>query len=336
MTDYNSPTQRKFPAFMALNEDIQLNILSFISDTPFATTDTTYTNNINENQLMDLCKSPLTHTLPLVSKHFRSLLGSKQADYLWKETLVRRIENEPFIWKKGMLSLITRWENNPSTAAALENTDDAEIILNAAYESRQKFYAYTSPVSNINQLLFRSLVSGYVRLVAPAFIMEGDAQIDNMIALHFFEPRYRILIRQVMANFPPEYSRGETIRGPNYPQFIYANNTPVSVSIPAVIVQVKQCYIHDNGEADVFLMPTAHVWLERIWVRPNSGRLHVASAIRMPEKASLNMEDNSAASFYTTHGHHIDEHTAIPTSYEHHSIFQILSEVYRHNRTQDR
>lgn len=341
MADYvlSSKTKDKpfFPKFMLLNEDIQLNIISFISDTPFATTDTTYTNNINQNQLLELGLSPLTYILPVVSKHFHSLLKSTQADYLWKESLIRRIENESFIWKNGLMSLITKLENNTETTDSIKDVNDANIILNAAYKSYSDFYGLTSPVDNINQLLFRNVVCDYVRIVAPVFVMEGDAKIDQVIGLHLFEPRYRLLMEEVMSDMPFRYKMGEALPGPNYPTFIYANNTPIGVSTPAVIVQVNQCVMHENGEADVFLMPIAHVWLERIWMRPNTGRLHMASAVRMPEKASLNMEDNSALFYHATHHgqHRSDDHVGVPNSAEYQSIFQILSEVYQHNRLQE-
>jgi len=329
MTERSTTASKFFPRFMTLNEDIQLNILSFISDTPFATTDTTYTNNINENQLIDLCESPLTHVLPLVSQHFRTLLQLVEADYLWKESLIRRIQNEPFIWKEGILSMIAKWDNNAATSSTLEDVDDAERILNVASGSYRKFQGVTndSVVKDIHQLLFRNIVSGYIRCEGPVFIMEGDAHLNQLLGLHLFEPRYRLLIREVMSKSPQEHMMGNPIPGPNYPTFIYANHSSISPSTPAVLVQVKQCSIYQSGEADVFLMPIAHVWIEREWERPKSGGLHMARAIRMPKKASLNMGETALAAYYTMTRERRE-------AGEDYSIQQILSEVYQHNQLQ--
>merc|ERR1711982_302695 len=97
---------------------------------------TNYTIKINLNRSDDSCESPLKHLLPMVSQYFRELLQSQQADYLWKESLVRRMEDEPFIWKNGMLSMIAKWDGNViTTAKSLDDEDDAEVILNAATSS---------------------------------------------------------------------------------------------------------------------------------------------------------------------------------------------------------
>merc|ERR1711862_515334 len=169
-----------------LNEDMQLHVLSFISDAPFSTNDKTYTNNINSNQLDDLCESPLTHVLPIVSQHFRTLLRSQQADYLWKESLVRRIKTESFIWKSGILYMIAEWDSS-ADMSSLNDVNDADLLLNAASKSYKKFLGIdinSTAVNNIYQMLFRSIVSGYLRFEGPVFIMPGNAQLNHLIGLH--------------------------------------------------------------------------------------------------------------------------------------------------------
>lgn len=277
-----------FPQFMSLNEDMQLQIISFISDTPFETLDTTDARNMDENQLIDLCQSTLTHTLPFVSKYFYVLLRSSEGDHLWKESLMRRMQKDnSFTWKNGICALIKKWENDNITAElSLHHTNDAESLLKVASRSYQKYHGIAWLENNINQLLFRSVVTGYVRYTGHVFIMPGNAQVGELTALRLFELRYRLLISEVMVNFPTVYGMGEVISGPNYPTFIYANNTPISVGTSAVIVQVKQCFTSENGIAQVIVMPIAHVLLERIWIRPNCGNLHMASVIRMPESTT--------------------------------------------------
>ena len=113
--------------------------------------------------------------------------------------------------------------------------------------------------------------------------------------MHFFEPRYRLLIAEVMAREPPHHRAGVPIvpsSRRNFPRFIYANHTPLAPRSPACIVQVRQCRIYENSTADVLLVPIAHVWLERISVRPNTGGLYEATVIRMGGGASRAVENN--------------------------------------------
>ncbi len=130
--------------------------------------------------------------------------------------------------------------------------------------------------------------------------------------LHFFEPRYHILISEVMAGYPVSARRGQQIRpyvpgispsfsnsvsvmdddikssvldlveknesllGENHlPMFIHAHQD-FRANCAATIVQVQICSISPNGSADVLLKPIAHIWIEKIWERPVTGGLYEA------------------------------------------------------------
>jgi len=118
--------------------------------------------------------------------------------------------------------------------------------------------------------------------------MSGNLQLGEAYGLHFFEPRYRLLIHDVMADQPEEARRGGRVRGEA--MFVHANRAPPTRSAPAVLVRVLRCEIYGDGRADVLLMPCAHVWLEELWVRPNSGHLYYARCLRMNETASREMD----------------------------------------------
>ena len=72
--------------------------------------------------------------------------------------------------------------------------------------------------------------------------------------LHFYEPRYRMLIAQVMQDYPEEAKNGGHIANP--PVFVHANRG-LSPTMPATLVQVMRCEIFPDGRANVQLMPQA-------------------------------------------------------------------------------
>jgi len=146
--------------------------------------------------------------------------------------------------------------------------------------------------------LFRKLVQN-LRFRSPIFYMPGPVTIGVEFGLHFYEPRYRLLISEVMAPYPVVFRRGDPIQlegsgHQSYPKFIYANHSPLERGAPAVIVEVRQCLINPNGTADVFLCPTAYIWIEDIRERPNSGALYDARAIRMTEASMAAIERQAA------------------------------------------
>ena len=103
----------------------------------------------------------------------------------------------------------------------------------------------------------------------------------------------------MLAPYPVAFRRGDPIQlegsgHRHYPKFIYANHSPLERGAPAVIVEVRQCLINPNGTADVFLCPTAYIWLEDIRERPNSGALYDARAIRMTEASAAALERQAA------------------------------------------
>ncbi len=98
-----------------------------------------------------------------------------------------------------------------------------------------------------------------------------------------------------MAGEPQQHREGVPIirrSRTNFPQFIYAYNSALACGSPACIVQVRQCRIYNDRRADVLLVPVAHVWLERIRLRPSTGNLYEATVIRMNRKASCIVEEN--------------------------------------------
>ena len=163
--------------------------------------------------------------------------------------------------------------------------------------------------------LYRHILSQYIKYTSPLFYMPDQIQIGNEFGIHFFEPRYRLLIAEVMEPFPQSYRRGADImpliskllynhnqpfqrRSSPHPTFIYANNSPLKQNSVVTIVNVRQCSINPNNTADVFLNPIAYGRIEHVWERPNSHRLYEAKIIRMDEAECYAYEQESYARFY--------------------------------------
>ena len=124
-----------------------------------------------------------------------------------------------------------------------------------------------------------------------------EVRLGQEFGLHFFEPRYRLLIEEVMADEPIAHRYGMPIvplKGRTFPQFIYANHSSLAPGSPACLVQVRQCSIYPDRRADVVLKPIAYVWLERIVVSPNSGNLCEATVTQMGRRASYAIEHSNA------------------------------------------
>lgn len=118
--------------------------------------------------------------------------------------------------------------------------------------------------------LYRYLLSNHIRYCAPVFYMPDEGiQLAHPFSLHFFEPRYRRLIAEVMAPYPQSFRNGGNTTPPDGitppPTFIYGNRSPFKRGNLALIVRVMQCVIKRDGTADVCLCPLEHVRVEEIW-----------------------------------------------------------------------
>jgi hypothetical protein len=241
-----------FHHFPLLHEDLQIFILSFISEAPFE----------------DPQKpSPLTNVLPYVSKQVRVMCLS---DYLWRMALERLVKKDPFLWVQGLLKLHMCDSSSPHFVRSVH-----EGLHEPGYFS-----------------VFRLVVERYLRFTGPVFMMSGVVHLGEPIGLHFFEPRYRLLIRQVMDGYNVDDHSGFVLqRNGEYPTFVYAHVAPFAPTSPACLVEVRQCTIHPNRSADVMLMPVAYTRIERLWEAPNTGRLHFAQCLRMGQEDSQALEE---------------------------------------------
>ena len=234
-------------------------ILSFVADVPF--------EDPNE-------QSSVPHVLPFVSKQFHSMC---QSNYFWQMALERLVVKDPSLWKEGLLKLYSSCDESSPHFVRLVH----EGLLEPGYAS-----------------LYRMVVDRFLRFTGPVFMMSGVVSLGEPILLHFFEPRYRLLVQQVLEGYPQEAREGGPItanENGDYPTFVYAHMAPFAPTFPACLVEIRQCTVQPNGSADVMLMPVAYVRIQHLWERPNTGRLHFAQCIRMGGEESRQLEERAHA-----------------------------------------
>jgi len=279
-----SPT---FPQFEMLNDDTIVSVLAFVGDAPFELLS-------SSGRRFEDGRSTMTDVLPLVSKKIYFIL--KNSDYLWKHALIRLVNHDPGSWANGLQQFIlehssdadmTRHnEDGYPSQSDLVNESIRILSASATNDQRGDSFINAADTKLLHHRLFK-LIFKWIRtmsITSPLFYMPGTVRIGSTIGLHFFEPRYRTLISEVMAPFPPSARQGEPITPTSLgavPTFIYANCRILKIGAVVTIVQVITCEIFPDGAADVELKPLSYARISHVWERPDSGRLCEASAFKL-------------------------------------------------------
>lgn len=290
-----------FHYFNELNDELKLNILTFIVDAPF-------------EESASVSGSTLTSVLPFVCHQFNLFCRSK--DFLWSICMRRLIANERDIWAASIAEF---------TGSNLSSSNDFELLVKGCekietliklQEDMQVDRIYGS-----HGELFRYIFRNYILYESPLFYMpDNSIRIGRDFGIHFFEPRYRRLIRQVMAPYPEKFKRGEDITLENGligkpPTFIYAHKSPLKRGTVACVVQVTHCSIHQDGRADVALIPIHYVRVTQVYEEEHSrDHLYFCTSTRLTTQESNDIEESGLRSYaeriaqstYATHGHGID------------------------------
>ena len=256
----------KFPQFTELNDDISCIIISFIADAPYEFE----TKECGRNHTYR--PGTLTATLPFVNKAFH---GYANQDDLWEAALLRQLANEErdHIWKAGLRRLL------PLEHPIANDTDLHREVRNYLGEG----------VSNKD--IYKKITTRHLKFEAPMFLMPYQVSLGEMYGLHLFEPRYRIMIRDLMnaCDNPNEARRGQPIRPGQSDDGMLQPPQLIHFCLPqhlrpgclACVVQVVWCRTYEYETADVQLMPIAWVRLDRIWCREDQGDLFYSKVIRV-------------------------------------------------------
>lgn len=261
-TRQHLPDDKTFPLFSSLGDDVKLHIFSFIAEAPFEPGSPT-------SQPVSF----LTHSLPLVCKHVHQLVRSN--DGFWRDALLRQAAKEP-VWHHSLLQLLPGKEKEGQIVS-----DDFLNIVQEKLNIKSCFE------------LYQKVLNEKIRFTGPVFYMGHPIRLGQPYGLHFFEPRYRRLIAEVMADFSDEARQGghiEEIPQRNPPLFIHAHIHPLSRATPAALVQVIRCRLHIDGRADVFLMPICYLRLEKLGEYVHSGHLYWAQGLRIGQEATCELE----------------------------------------------
>lgn len=125
-----------------------------------------------------------------------------------------------------------------------------------------------------------------------------------MVVIYFLG--YRLLVRELVEGFridehgnlsrATDQSNNRTGSAPadhneiKYPRFVYAYQGSLAIGSFACIVELRNCIIFEDGRANVTLVPCAHVKIESVWERIDSGSLYCVRCLRMGRKSSEMLE----------------------------------------------
>jgi hypothetical protein len=256
--------QPKFPQFAELNEDICRLILSYIADAPL---EQKFPGPIRNGYR----PAALTTSLPLVNKAFNEM---SNLDSFWRPALLRQLKKEDtnHLWKGGLRRLL------PAEFKINEEDDLIDVV--------RKHIGHSVSYREI----YKKVVTHHIRIEAPVFTMPCQLKLGEIFGLHLFEPRYRIMVRDLMdkCENPEEATSGGKIREGRRdgvlepPLLIHAClATRLQPGKMACLVQVVWCRTYEYGTADVQLVPIAWVKLGNSWVKPSSGHLMYGKASRI-------------------------------------------------------
>lgn len=251
-----------FPQFEQFDDDIRKLILSFVAEAP------------SERRLGEYEQDSLTSTLPLVNKEFNRFA---KMDYFWEPILKRQLSNKDhgMLWRDGLRRLLP-----------LEHGMDDEESLKRTVQVISEYFGYHLGYREI----YKKVLTSHIYFDAPIFLMPCQLQIGEIYGLHLFEPRYRLMVHELLMNCenPMEASNGGKIRIGRQdgiltpPLLIHACLGRVAPGELACLVQLVWCHTYEGGTADVRLLPVAWVRFDQIWIRRNAHHLYYAKAWRLP------------------------------------------------------
>jgi Lon protease-like protein len=245
----------------------------------------------------------LTHVLPLVCKRFHALCN--QSNLLWIEALERQMGlwsdmrsdiGQGDLWEVGIKHFIEECHVGDDSTDAPSSTDNSDNIgvdnnefLNQLIPSacdcvikqqQQHEIRKSSPPA---KEVFRQVLLNHKPIRLPVFSMFCPTSIGEEINLRLFEPRYRLLIHEILVGRSERDRKGFPLKNPR-PRFLFANTWQENV---ACVVEVRRCLIRRDGISDISIVPTHWVILTELLQRPESGGLRDGVVMRAPRRIRL-------------------------------------------------
>jgi hypothetical protein len=292
-----SPPPKIFPQYKDCGEEIRRHILSFVASGPMEERDS---NSDDDRQSNGYYPGTLTSILPLVNRECHQLAN---LDIYWEPVFKRQLTNPHHgsLWVEGLQRLLPMEEYNSVQQQRRQQRlrqqqqpqESSSVQGDAALQPLQLLKQVRTHLTEEEvsyKQLYQNIFTGHIQFSAPVFAMSCHLQLGQVYGLHLFEPRYRIMMHELMqaTENPEAASTGgpilPTVQGGMVtpPMLIHANlGTRLVPGEHACLVQVLHCNTYGHGQADVQLLPVAWCRLERIWVRPNAGQLFCARATRL-------------------------------------------------------
>mmetsp|Transcript_35058 Transcript_35058/g.69058 ORF Transcript_35058/g.69058 Transcript_35058/m.69058 type:complete len:374 (-) Transcript_35058:178-1299(-) len=141
------------------------------------------------------------------------------------------------------------------------------------------------------QAAYAALLAKTKRKGMLAFFMPGQCRRFEHLNFHLFEPRYKLLMSNIMGGRTERERSGEIIpvcgasQQPPLlrPKFVYGCSQPVGRGARAYVCEVRRSIMHSNQAWDVELVPVERVVIENIFELPQTGRLYSVDVRRMSE-----------------------------------------------------
>jgi hypothetical protein len=281
-----------FCLFPYLSDDLKMTILSFVATAPLE-------NPLAQNYCPDedgdatilgTGKGPtLTCALPLVSHKFRTF---SQHDLYWKPALMRQVQQEPLLWKTALSHIISS-----GSISLLDASNATECVVEQAFAVQRQAYQDQSVGAYGYKQFYQYVVSQYIRIASiPVYHHPGPVQLGEPYQLALSSPTYLYMIHQLLLKEESHEARhGAPISRSVY--FVHANRDLAPTS-PATVVRIQSCQYHYGDEEEdedphpedmrrnptkieLTVVPVEHVWLERLWIHSECGRLFMATCLRM-------------------------------------------------------
>jgi hypothetical protein len=283
-----------FP-LLALSDDLIIHILSFVSSAPFESIDddeplfmyhislatkkkpTSFSpfqpsgnqqaaliRGVQNSKLTANSFGTLTHGLPVVCKKFHDLCY--QSDGLWKEAMERLTVASPTVWGTGILHIAKETlQQKPESSLRSTNSTEEDLCDKAA------------TICGSAKGAFQRIVEVYqpFTTTAPLFLLGGSGDppvLQQAWNLHLYEPRYRLMMSQIMQSRPVRDKNGSWIPSPGRPRFLFSSglSAPLVEGDPVFLVEILRCKLKRDGRALLTILPVLQTRIQSMQVRPNS------------------------------------------------------------------
>jgi len=205
-------------------------------------------------------------------------------------SLQRLAWKDPNGCKKAFKSLLNAGRTNPTWSAFHRSTVDKDDFMLAAkvqkmesFEKAQMFCLISNIYDSVSEdegdenagdyidsarSLYLTVVKEYAYITLPVFRMRWDPlRAVSFITVIIFEPRYLMLVREVMEGRKPSEFRGRQLAEPR-PQFIFAHHTRFGAGATAFLVEISQCRMLESGRFHITIKPLKKVTLVSVSERP--------------------------------------------------------------------